>query len=247
MRREPEHTAVSRDDRRDHYAVLRIDPSADGEIIDLAFSMLPRLEPVPHRSVVRYLRDEAYRVLCNPQLRARYDDEQRDATLVTTPRHPLRPVPASPAEVRQEHPSVEKKKRGLFGRGQSSDLEAARDARLLSLRETLPVEQDEPREAVADDIASQDSVLQAEVVFTAGPRDGMRVEVNGNVIPLGDGKSTGTLWRHGGRFLLRHSGKGVRVSGAVPTLAILVLEDGDEIAIGSDRARFQVLSLPPFP
>jgi hypothetical protein len=142
---------------------------------------------------------------------------------------------------------VEKKKRGLFGRGQSSDLEAARDARLLSLRETLPVEQDEPREAVADDIASQDSVLQAEVVFTAGPRDGMRVEVNGNVIPLGDGKSTGTLWRHGGRFLLRHSGKGVRVSGAVPTLAILVLEDGDEIAIGSDRARFQVLSLPPLP
>jgi hypothetical protein len=139
---------------------------------------------------------------------------------------------------------VEKKKRGLFGRGQSFDLDAARDARLLSLRETLAVEPDEPAEPTAADVWSHDAAVQAEVVFTAGPRDVMRVEVNGNVIPLGDGKSTGTLWRHGERFLLRHSGKGVRVGGAVPALDILVLEDGDEITIGSDRARFQVLPTP---
>jgi hypothetical protein len=45
--------------------------------------------------------------------------------------------------------------------------------------------------------------------------------------------------------MLRHSGKGVRVGGAAPSLQILVLEDGDEIVIGRDRAVFQILKLPP--
>lgn len=236
----------SEGDRRSYYAVLRVDAHADTEIVELAFSMLPRLEPAPHRSDVRYLREEAHRVLCNPQLRARYDDEVRNATLVATPR-PIRPVPTGRPGPSQENSPVERKKRGLFGRGQSFDLDAARDARLLSLRDQLSVPSEQSPEPPAEEAAPANATPQAEVVFLAGPRDGMRVEVDGNVIPLGEGKSTGALWRHGGRFLLRHSGKGVKVGGAVPTLAILVLEDGDEIAIGSDRARFQVLSLPPSP
>jgi hypothetical protein len=230
-------------DQRDHYAVLHVDPDADDEIISLAYALLPRIEPVPLRGVMRHKRDEAFRVLNNPKLRARYDEERGGATLLATPRHAAREIHLVPVSPRQERPAVETKKRGLFGRKARPDIEAAKDARLLSLRDVLSVEPDGERDpGSAEETALNAALPQAEVVFIAGPREGMRVEVNGNVIPFGDGKSAGTLWRQGERFLLRHTGKGVRVGGSAPSLAILVLEDGDEILIGSDRARFSILT-----
>jgi hypothetical protein len=72
------HAAV---DHTDHYAVLRVDPCADAEIIDMAYNLLERIDPARPASLARYARDEARRVLTNSALRARYDDDRLNATL----------------------------------------------------------------------------------------------------------------------------------------------------------------------
>jgi len=224
---------------RDYYAALCVDPGADVEIIELAYALLERLRSLPERSAGRYIRDEARRVLTNAQLRARYDEDRRMGTLTATFRPALHAVSGADGQPRKEWSDVTKKKRGLFSMGRERTAPVdARDARLLGLRDTLPVELDQPAsDELAEAPATAPQAL-AEIVFTAGPRAGVRVELNGNVISMADGRATASVWRHGDRFMLRHSGRQVRISGATPSLAIVVLEDGDEIAVGSERARF---------
>ena len=136
--------------------------------------------------------------------------------------------------------AVEKKRR-LFGFGRSHTPETdAIDARLLDLRVSLPLAPEEERPEQDDEHLAV-HLPAAEIVFTGGPRAGLRVELESNVAPLGEGKSVATIWRHGERFLMRHNGKKILVSGKPPLLSIVVLEDGDEIVAGADHASFRLL------
>jgi hypothetical protein len=227
-----------------HYASLCIDPGADSGIVDLAFHTLERDVPLPAHSMAGYRRREAHRVLSNSVLRARYDDGRLPATM-RAPARLARLQPASTDHLpRKDIPvAVEKKKRGLFGlrRDRTPEVDPV-DARIRDLRERLPLAPDEEiPESTEEHLAV--ALPIAEITFTAGPRSGMRVELESNVVPLGEGKSTATIWRHGERFLMRHNGKKVLVSGSAPVLAIVVLEDGDELAVGADHASFRLL--PP--
>jgi hypothetical protein len=226
-----------------HYAALCLDTSADQEIVQLAFQTLERVDPQPHHSLGRYLRHEALRILSNPQLRARYDGDRSAATLGTTGRA-TREI-AKPVNPPRKDVSVPtNKKRGLFGlgRARASAAEDSIDARLLDLRSRLPLSPEEDRPDQVD-LPLEALLPMAEIVFTAGPRAGMRADLDGNVVPMGEGKSSATIWRHGERFLIRHNGARVLVSNRPPVLPIVVLEDGDEIVVGADHARFRIL--PP--
>lgn len=222
-----------------HYATLHVDRHADEEVVRLAFAVLEQTAPLAPNSLARHKRVEALRILTNPQLRARYDQTLRPVTLGHRPRPVSDDIAPRKIAPRREHSVANENKRGFLGLGKSQEPEFdARDRRLLTLRAQLPlgpadvaVEEEEAAPTAA-------AVTVAEVIFTAGPRAGMRVELDGNVLPLGEGKATATLWRHGDRFLLRHSGKQIRVGGAIPALSIVVLEDDDEIQVGNDRLRF---------
>ncbi len=241
-RRESDAPPGATTDPRDYYAALCLDPAAGADIIELAYGLLARVEPAPERSVARYLRDEAYRVLGNPQLRARYDRDRQAGTLWATLRPALRPLTPAGPQPRKERPVTEKK-RGLFGFGRERSAPPdARDARLLGLRQLLPVAPDEPADDTPQEAAAGFAAL-GEIVFTAGPRAGMRVELDGNVVSFADGRATASVWRHNDRFLLRHNSKRIRIGGAAPALSVVVLEDGDEIAFGAERARF--VAVPP--
>ena len=232
-------TTESNRDVACHYATLHVDRHADEEVVRLAYAVLEQTAPLASNSLARHKRDEALRILTNPQLRARYDQTLRPDTLGHRPRpvsDDIRPREVAP---RKEHSVTNENKRGFLGLGRSQAPEFdARDRRLLTLRAQHPLGPADvaaEEEAVAPAVAS---ATVAEVIFTAGPRAGMRVELGDNVLPLGDGKATATLWRHGDRFLLRHSGKQIRVGGVIPALSIVVLEDDDEIQVGNDRLRF---------
>ena len=224
-----------------HYGVLRVASSADQAIIELAYAFLNRTEGrLPDKSYGRYARTEAYRVLGNPQLRARYDDEQRQpGTLTRQPEPALRLLAEGGRQPRKERSVTEKQKRGLFGLGRRRGVPVdAGDTRVRGLRDLISVEPDAP--VAAAEAEAADAPPMAELVFTAGPRAGSRIDVNGNVVQLGEGKAAASVWRHGDRFLLRHSGRVVRIGGVIPMLGIVVLDDGDDIAAGTDRARFVV-------
>lgn len=229
-----------------HYAALCVDPTADADIIALAYQTLERELPLRRHSLAHYQRQEAYRVLSNPVLRARYDDARLPATMAPTtalwPPARALTLRATPGSLpRKDGPVAIEKKRGLFGLRRSREPEVDPvDARIRELRAQLPLAPDEaPPEPVEERLAVASPV--AEITFTAGPRAGMRVELESNVVPLGEGKSAATIWRHGERFLMRHNGKKVLVSGHQPVLAIVVLEDGDEVVVGGDRASFRLL------
>jgi hypothetical protein len=229
----------------DYYAVLCVDPAAGADIIELAYRLLPALQPLPERSVARYLRDEAFRVLTNPHLRARYDRDRQAGTLWSTQRSALRTLDAAGPSPRKER-IVPDRNRGLFGFGRRrSPPPDARDVRLLGLREILAVPPDEPLDEAPGDVVADGAAPMAELVFTAGPRAGMRVELDTNVASLADGRATASIWRHNDRFLLRHNGKRIRIGGATPALSVVVLEDGDEIALGAERARFMLVPRSP--
>ncbi len=222
-----------------HYSTLHVDRYADEDVVRLAFTVLERTQPLSPSSLERHRRDEALRILTNPQLRARYDQTLGPVTLGNRLNPVSDDIRSRPMAPRKEHPVANENKRGFLGLGRSQTPEFdARDRRLLTLRSQLPLG---PADVAAEDEEVAPAVALvtlAEVIFTAGPRAGTRVELDGNVLPLGEGKATATLWRHGDRFLLRHSGKQIRVGGAVPALSIVVLEDDDEIQVGNDRLRF---------
>jgi hypothetical protein len=152
-------------------------------------------------------------------------------------------VASTGSSSRKDESVTVQKKRGLFGlrRDRTPEVDPV-DARIRDLREQLPLDPDDATpEPTEEQLAVPLPV--AEITFISGPRAGMRVELQSNVVPLGEGKSTATIWRHGERFLMRHNGKKVLVSGSAPVLAIVVLEDGDELAVGADHASFRLL--PP--
>lgn len=238
--RDPERTATP----GCHYTALCLDPSADTGIVQLAYDTLERIDPLPHDSLARYLRREAFRVLSNPMLRARYDGVRPAATLAAPGRVSRAPAATPVTPPRKDEPVTTTRKRGLFGLGRSrpADVDPV-DARILDLRSRLPIAQEEEEPSGQAPSEGEASLPVAEIVFIAGTHAGMRVELAGNVVPMGEGKSSATIWRHGERFLLRHNGKRVTVSDKPPLLPIVVLEDGDEIGVGADRARFRVI--PP--
>ncbi len=134
-------------------------------------------------------------------------------------------------------------KRGLFGLGRRRPVADPGDERVRGLRHAMPLEPDEPAISLAPDAVVETMAAEhGEIVFTAGPRMGARVEINGDVVSLDEGKSLATIWRNNDRFLLRHNGKQVHIGGATPSLRIIVLEDGDEIAVGESRARFLLVA-----
>jgi curved DNA-binding protein CbpA len=227
----------------DHYEELRLSTRADSAVVELAYKMLQRIEPLSEHSLERYRRDEAFRVLSNPQLRARYDEDGRGGTLGRGRRPLLRGSDATAAPPRKERPVQDRKKRGLFGLGRRREPEAdAKDLRLLGLKDVLPMEREPAETEAVEALPSAEAALPlAELTFTAGPRSGLRVELDANVVPMGEGKAAATVWRHGERFMMRHNGRQVRIGGAAPNLSIVVLEDGDELAVGNDRAQFHIL------
>lgn len=229
-----------------HYAALCVDPAADADIIFLAYQTLEREQPLRRHSMAHYQRQEAYRILSNAVLRARYDDDRLPATMppATAMWPPARALTqrATPGSLpRKDGPVATEKKRGLFGlrRSRAPRVDPV-DARIRELREQLPLAPDEATPERAEEQLAV-ALPVAEITFTAGPRAGLRVELESNVVPLGEGKSTATIWRHGERFLMRHNGKKIMVSGRPPLLAIVVLEDGDEVAVGADRASFRLM------
>jgi len=226
----------------DHYGELRLDPGATAAMVELAFAYLQRAEPLPDSSIERYRREEAYRVLSMRRARERYDRERHAATMPGTGRREDRPDVAL-VSPRKEQTVTEKRKRGLFGRGRGAAAPDPRDERLLGLKDVLPVAPDEPSGEEAEALATAVAAApRAEIVFTAGARAGQRVELDDNVIPVGEGKGAATVWRQGGRFMMRHNGKHVRIGGVTPSLAIVVLEDGDEVSVGADRVQFRILA-----
>jgi hypothetical protein len=46
------------------------------------------------------------------------------------------------------------------------------------------------------------------------------------------------IWTQGDQIMLRHSGA-ILIGGSRPTLPVVVLEDGDELAWGAHKAQFR--------
>jgi curved DNA-binding protein CbpA len=71
--------------------------------------------------------------------------------------------------------------------------------------------------------------------ITIGSSDEMDIILPGKRVAPEQGR----MWPHGDSFALRLTGRGfVRVSGVVPTLAVVLLEDGDVIEMGEYRLTF---------
>jgi hypothetical protein len=88
----------------------------------------------------------------------------------------------------------------------------------------------------------------AEIVFVAGPRAGDVVRIEGRSLALDrdanetdDGGRSGvvaSIWPQGDQFMLRHGGA-ILISGSRPSLPVIVLEDGDELAWGAHKLEFR--------
>lgn len=229
----------------EYYETLCVDPEADGRIIELAHQLLSRDEQRKRRSVRQFVLDEAYRTLSNPLLRAQYDLAREQA--------PERPRPALvPVETARRSSKKGAESRGGFlglrRRGDAA-LETG-DVRLLTLRDS----------AVRWDVAQSESLstpgnsadAPAELVIMAGPHAGRRLALGEHPISMGGTLRDDLLldaglpaeailvWHHGERSMLKHAlGAGVTIGGAPPALSIIVLEDGDEIAIAGHEMRYR--------
>jgi hypothetical protein len=137
----------------------------------------------------------------------------------------------------------------LFGmKGDERGLYGTISDRLRGLRDPS-LTFDEAEDADAEPEAKTAPQLRAEITFTAGPRAGESLTIDqGSVAldreaqPLPDGSHSRvaiSIWSQGPRFMLRHSG-GVAISGARPSLPVVTLDDGDEIAFGPHRLRFRL-------
>jgi hypothetical protein len=109
-----------------------------------------------------------------------------------------------------------------------------------------------PETTVATDALQPPPSRDAELVFVAGPRAGERLPIEGRSVALdregyesadgGASSVVATFWTQGEHIMLRNGGA-ITVGGARPTLPIVVLEDGDELAWSTHRAEFR--RLPP--
>ncbi len=152
---------------------------------------------------------------------------------------------------------------GLFarlrGRGQSEEqvsaMNAAQRSRLLSLRETVAFAPAASATPAADrDLAPSEVRAAAYLTFVGGARGGLRIPLDGQAVILGtsmrasimlpddDGSIAlehARIWRQADSFYFRNvDGKGTTIAGRQLDLPVVVLEDGDEIAIGPHRLSF---------
>lgn len=242
----------------DLYALLRVHPGADDEIVRIAYEYACRAagEQAPGRRRI----DEAFRTLSNPQLRARYDtmaarDGDFPAAAVTrgSGSHGRRSNSNGGAS-----PGAHGWSMRLFGRrnGKASR-ESAAETRLRTLRDPDLAGLEEAQADAEDSatVAPASPDVAAELVFVAGPLAGRRITLDGTPFVLedldsmgrrparvGQGETWTTIWRQGGNFLLRHPArKDVRIGGRRSGGMPVVLEDGDEITIGGHAIRFSLV------
>jgi curved DNA-binding protein CbpA len=92
----------------DYYHLLRIDREADAEIIALAHDVLSRqaTNHVAEDVFLRDLRDDAYRTLSNPQLRAQYDASLEMKAPAAAPQRPAPPL-APPDNASEPAPNTD--------------------------------------------------------------------------------------------------------------------------------------------
>lgn len=249
----------------DLYAILGVHPSADDEIIRIAYDHARRA--AGEHSAGRQRIEEALRTLSNPQLRARYD------TMVARtggpPAAAATPGGVSPGRRSSNNEGAARGATGrsirLFGRRNSkAPRESAAETRLRALR-APDLSDDAAPEAgaerapgaaeLATDAGAPASDAGAELVFVAGPHAGRRVALDGSPFVLddldaaarrparvGQGETWTTIWRQGGSYLLRHPArKDVRIGGRRSDGLLVVLEDGDEITIGAHAMRFSLV------
>jgi hypothetical protein len=165
-----------------------------------------------------------------PQAEARAADAS-PAPLPVPPAHPLAPATKLPG-----------------GR----HLAEAQDNRLLQLREDVPALVD-PAPAPLP-AALEQQVAAATVAFIAGPRTGERIQLVGDVVTLGSGAGCeivledgstsiepehARLIRRGATYMFRDiAGHDTAITDVPLPLAVVMLENGDEIQIGLHRMRF---------
>jgi len=124
--------------------------------------------------------------------------------------------------------------------------------RLLQLREDVPALVDPAPAPLPAAIEQQ--VAAAAVSFIAGPRNGERIQLVGDVVTLGSGAGCeiileddstsiepehARLMRRGATYMFRDlAGHDTTIADRPLTLPVVMLEDGDEIQIGAHRMRF---------
>lgn len=141
-------------------------------------------------------------------------------------------------------------RRGWFQHGTRNNAEQLIDpmaARLLALRHA-PTEDDEPEPPPSLEPKQPPPSPDAELIFTAGPRSGDRLSLEGRSVAfdrdanetLDGSKSTviASIWAQGEHFMVRHGGA-ILIDGGRPAMPIVVLEDDDELAWGPHRLQFR--------
>jgi curved DNA-binding protein CbpA len=263
----------------DHYTLLAVHPSADLDVIELAYRIGMRKAAGYHPDLVllREQLTEAFQILSSPELRTKYNTSMG---LAASENGASEAASSEAAETDGGVPgflsSKEKpggdapkapRKRGLFGlfdrgdaarpdNGRRSDHapspariadEAARGERLLQLRpfgaEVLagamrrpPVRERPPMAAlsVVGPLGEERVPLPPRTI-TIGSSDENDIVLPGRRVA----REQARLWPHGDSFAMRVTGRGpVRVSGAEPMLAVVLLEDGDQIEISEYRLTF---------
>jgi len=140
---------------------------------------------------------------------------------------------------------------GFFNRG-NKHLEVIMD-RLKALGRDGPVLPESVDRGTGDDDESSRSSRRskATLTFIAGPRAGERIVLEQGSVAfdrdgraMSDGSATGvvmSIWAQGERYMLRDSA-GVTVGGVRPPISVVTLDDGDEIAWGPHRLRFNLVA-----
>ena len=201
-------------------AAARVEPAAPPTRVESATQ--PAVEPAPARVEPAAIAHEP--ALAEPAVAAAVD-----APAATIPA----PLPAP---------------KQLGGR----QLADAQHNRLLQLREDVPA----PIDAVPALLphALEQQLAAATLAFIAGPRAGERVDLVGDVMTLGSAAACdivlkddyaeiepehARLMRRGATYMFRDiAGHDTAITDSPLPLAVVMLEDGDEIQIGEHRMRF---------
>jgi hypothetical protein len=128
----------------------------------------------------------------------------------------------------------------------------AQHNRLLQLREDVPALADAAPTLLPHALEPQ--LAAATLAFIAGPRSGERVDLVGDVMTLGSAAACdivlkddyaeiepehARLMRRGATYMFRDiAGHDTAITDSPLPLAVVMLEDGDEIQIGMHRMRF---------
>jgi hypothetical protein len=160
--------------------------------------------------------------------------------------------PPAPKEPRQP-PNIDDApalRRVLSGRLRADDshIVDAISGRLRSLKD-IPLGDAAERGSANPEVRQPQRAPAAELVFTAGPRAGEHLPLTDRTLALDrdaretpDGGTSGvvvSIWAQGARFMLRHN-NGILVGGVRPSMPVLTLDDGDELAWADHRLRFHI-------